>query len=103
MEILAFNFVTASAINYCKYTYELRIVRWAGHVACVGAMRNACRTFIGKGDGKRQPKRPRHRGKDNIKMCHREIGFGGLGWIHLAQDRYQWRPLVNTVMNFLVP
>jgi hypothetical protein len=36
-------------------------------------------------------------------MDSREIGWGGMNWIHLAQDRDQWRVLVNTVMNFWVP
>jgi hypothetical protein len=33
----------------------------------------------------------------------REIGWDGMDWINLAQDRDQWRPLVNTVMNIRVP
>jgi hypothetical protein len=33
----------------------------------------------------------------------RDIGWGDIGRIHLAQDRSHWRALVNTVMNFLVP
>jgi hypothetical protein len=37
---------------------------------------------------------------DNIKINLREIGWGGMGLIDLAQDRYQWRALMNTVMNF---
>jgi hypothetical protein len=36
-------------------------------------------------------------------MDLREIGFGGIGWIDLAQDRDQWRALVNMVVNFQVP
>jgi hypothetical protein len=40
---------------------------------------------------------------DNIKMDVREIGFGGIDWIDLAQKRDQWRALVNTVMNRRVP
>jgi hypothetical protein len=41
--------------------------------------------------------------EDNIKMDIREIGFGDVDWIHLAQDRDRWRALVNTVMNLWVP
>jgi hypothetical protein len=39
----------------------------------------------------------------NIKMDHRETGWGGMNWIDLALDRDQWRALVNTVMNLWVP
>jgi hypothetical protein len=41
--------------------------------------------------------------EDNIKMDLREIGWGGMDWIDLAQGREQWRALVNTVMNIRVP
>jgi hypothetical protein len=36
---------------------------------------------------------------DNIKMDLKEIGWGGMDWIDLAQDSDKWRALVNTVMN----
>jgi hypothetical protein len=48
-------------------------------------------------------KRPRHRWVDNIKMDHRETGWSGINWIDPAQDRDQWRTLVKTAMNLLVP
>jgi hypothetical protein len=41
--------------------------------------------------------------EDNIKMYLREIGYGGMDWISLAQDRDQWGALINTVMNIWVP
>jgi hypothetical protein len=47
--------------------------------------------------------RPRNRLVDNIKMDLRQIGWDGMDWIDLAQDRDQWRALVNTVMNHQVP
>jgi hypothetical protein len=40
---------------------------------------------------------------DNIKIDLLEIGWGGVDWIGLAQDRSKWRALVNAVMNFWVP
>jgi hypothetical protein len=36
-------------------------------------------------------------------MYHKEIRYGDVNWIHLAQDRDQWWVLVNTVMNLWVP
>jgi hypothetical protein len=40
---------------------------------------------------------------DNIKIDLREIGWDGMDWIDLAQDRDLWRALVNMVMNLRVP
>jgi hypothetical protein len=40
---------------------------------------------------------------DNIEMRLREIEWGDMDWVELAQDRDQWRVLVNTVMNLHVP
>jgi hypothetical protein len=47
--------------------------------------------------------RPKRRWVDNIKMALREIGWDGVDWIDTAQDRDQWRALVNTVLNLRVP
>jgi hypothetical protein len=47
--------------------------------------------------------RPRCRWMDNIKMDLVEMGWGEVDRIGLAQDRYQWRALVNAVMNLRVP
>jgi hypothetical protein len=57
---------------------------------------------VGKPEGKRPPGRPRSRW-ENIKITLGEEGWGGMDWIHLAQDRDRWRALPNTVMNLQVP
>jgi hypothetical protein len=59
--------------------------------------------LAGRPKGKRPLRRPRRRGKDNIKMDLREIVIDGANWIRLAQYRVQWRTFVNTVMKFQVP
>jgi hypothetical protein len=74
-----------------------------GACSTQGAKRNACRIFVGKPEGNRPLGRPRRRWEDNIKTDVREIGWGGINWIDLVQDRDQWRALVNTVMNLRVP
>jgi hypothetical protein len=68
-----------------------------------GEKRNACRILVGKQEGKRPLGKPIRRWMNNIKIDIREIGWGGIDWIDLAQDMDQWRALVNTVMNLLVP
>jgi hypothetical protein len=70
-------------------------MRWAGHVARTGAARNVYRVLVGKPEGKRPL-------EDGIKMDLREIGCGGVEWIHLAQNRVRWRSVVSAVMNLLV-
>jgi hypothetical protein len=69
----------------------------------MGAKRNACRILVGKPERKRPLGRPRCRWQDNIRMDLREIEWGGMDWIDLAQDRDQWKALVNMVINLRVP
>jgi hypothetical protein len=59
--------------------------------------------LVGKPEGKRLLGRHRHKWVENIKMNLREIGWDGMDWIDLAQDRDQWRALQNMVRNLLVP
>jgi hypothetical protein len=80
-----------------------RRMRWAGHVARIEETKNAYRILVGKPKGKRPLERPRRRWVDNIKMNLREIGWDGGDWIELAEDRDQWRALVNTMMSLRVP
>jgi hypothetical protein len=68
-----------------------------------GEKRNAYRTVVGQPEGKRPLGIPRRRWLDNIKMDLREIGLDSMDWIDVAEDRDQWRALVNTVMNLRVP
>jgi hypothetical protein len=67
-----------------------RRMRWAGgHIARVGEKRNAYSISLRKPDGKRPLERPRRWWVDTIKMDLREIGWGGIDWIDLAQHRDQ--------------
>jgi hypothetical protein len=68
----------------------------------MGEERNVYRVLMGKSEGKIPLGRPRHRWEDGIRMDLREIGWGSVDWILLAQDRDRWRALVNTVMNLQV-
>jgi hypothetical protein len=69
----------------------------------MGEVRGAYNFLVGRPEGRRPLGRPRHRWEDNIKMDLRDIWFGDVDWIILAQDRDRWRALVNTVMNLQVP
>jgi hypothetical protein len=69
----------------------------------MGERRGAYRALVGKPEGRRPLGRPRRRWEDNIRMDVREVGWGGMDWINLAQDRDRWRALVNAVMNLQVP
>jgi hypothetical protein len=68
-----------------------------------GEKRNVYRISVGKPEGKRPLVRPRRRWVDNIKMDFREREWDGVDWVYMAQDRDQWRALVNVVLNLWVP
>jgi hypothetical protein len=80
-----------------------RRMRWAEHVALMEERRGLYRVLVGKLEGKSPLRRPRLRWEDNIKMDLQEVGWGGVYWIDLAQDRDRWQILVNAAMNLPVP
>jgi hypothetical protein len=76
-----------------------RRMRWAGHVARMGAKKNVYSILVGKPEGKRPLGRPRI-----LKwILERLDGMGWYGWIDLAQDRDKWKALVKIVMNLRIP
>jgi hypothetical protein len=81
-----------------------RRMRWAGNVACMGEISKmkAYMVLVVKPEGKRPLGRPRRRWVDNIKIDLRKVGCDKMDCIYLAEDRDQWRALVNTVMNLRV-
>jgi len=69
----------------------------------MGERRSVYWVLVVKPDGRRPLGRPRRRWEDNIKMGLQEVGYGGMEWIELFQDRDRWRALVNAVPNLRVP
>jgi hypothetical protein len=67
-----------------------------------GEERGVYRVLVGKPEGKRPLRRPRHRWEDNIRMDLQEVGCGSIDWIWLAQDRDRWQAIVNAVINLQV-
>jgi len=78
-------------------------MRWAGLVARMGESRGVYRILVGKPEGKRPLGRPRPRWEENIKINLEDLGYGGVDWIELAQDRDRWRAHVSAVMNLRIP
>jgi hypothetical protein len=79
-----------------------RRMKWAGHVARMEEKRGAYRILVGRPEGRRPLGQPKRRWEENIEMHLQEVGWGGMDWIHLAEDRDRWA-LVNAVMNLRVP
>jgi hypothetical protein len=80
-----------------------RIMRWAGHVTRMGEKRGTYRILVGRPEGRRPLGKPRRRWEYNIKMDLQDVGWVGMDWIELAQNRDRWRALVSAVMNLRVP
>jgi hypothetical protein len=70
-----------------------RRMRWTGDVACIGRRGMDVGLLVGKPEEKKPLGSSRRRWVYNIKMDLRELGWGGMDWIDLAQDRGQWRLL----------
>jgi hypothetical protein len=68
-----------------------------------GKKGNAYRILVRKPEEMRPLERPRRRWVNNIKIGLTEIGWDYVDWNYLAQNRDQWKALVNTVMDFRVP
>jgi len=69
----------------------------------MGERRDVYRVLVGKPEGKRPLGKPRLRWEGDIKMDIQEMGYGGMDWIALTQDRDMWRALANAVVNLRVP
>jgi len=78
-------------------------MRRAGHVARMGDKRVVCSVLVRRPEEKSPLRRPRRRWEDNIKIDLQEVGFRGMDWIEMDQDRIRRRALVNAVMNLRVP
>jgi hypothetical protein len=74
---------------------ESRRVRWVGNVVCMGEMINAYKILAEKPEGTRPLGRLKHRGEGNSRMDLREVGWEGVDWMHLAEDRDRLQALVN--------
>jgi hypothetical protein len=61
-----------------------------GDIACMGELRTAYSVLVGKPEGKRPLGRCTHRWEDNIRMYLRKIGWEGVDWMYLVQDKNQW-------------
>jgi hypothetical protein len=54
-------------------------------------------------EGQRLRKTQAMRWEDNIQRDNQEVGWGGMDWIHLAQEKDRWRSTVNVITNLRVP
>jgi len=80
--------------------FKSRRMRWMVNVVCMREMRNAYKIMVRKHEGERPLRRPRHGWEDNIRM---DIGWEGVDWMHVAEDRDQWQTLVNMRVNLQFP
>jgi hypothetical protein len=64
----------------------------------MGEGRDAYRILVGRPEGMNHLEDPRRRWEDNIKMYLQKVGWEGVDWIYMAQDRDTWGgALINAV------
>jgi hypothetical protein len=90
--VQAYNFVFSTITDSFHQVKEDEMGR---ECSKNGEKKNVYGIFVVKSEGKRPLGRLRRRWVDNTKMILREIGWGGMDWIDLAQDRDEWRALMN--------
>jgi hypothetical protein len=71
-----------------------------GACGMYGREQRCNRVLVGRPEGKRPLRRPRFRWEDRTKMDLKEVGWGGIDWIVLAEDRDRWWALVNVISTF---
>jgi hypothetical protein len=76
-----------------------RTVRWAGHVACLGEKRKVYKVLVGKPEGKKPLRRPRHRWEYGIRMDLRQTGLQSVERVQLAQDIF---PFYDVTWSYLL-
>jgi hypothetical protein len=81
---------------------KARMMRWTGHVAHIGAKRNAYKVLVGNPEGNRPLRRFGRKWESNMNMDLKVIGCVSVDGIDLAENRDQWLALVNTVMHLRV-
>jgi hypothetical protein len=92
----------------CTYHNFIRVVKsktmiWAGYGARMRGGPVASRIVVGAPERERPLVRPRRRWEDIVTIHLQEVGYGGMDWIALAQEKDRWRAFVNVVMKLRVP
>ena len=82
---------------------KARIMKWAGHVTCIGEERGCIWSWWGKPEGKSPPGRPRRNWVVNIRMALQEVGCGYMYWIGRSQGRDSWGTLESALINLRAP
>jgi hypothetical protein len=83
------EFHNLNSSTYIIRVAKSRTMRCASHTASMGVMENAYKILVENPERKRPLRRPRYKWKDNITTILKQIGWKGVEWIHLAQDREQ--------------
>ena len=89
--------------NFIVCTVKSRRLRWASHVTRMEEGWSAFKMLTGKPTGNIPLGRPRRKWKDNIRMDLKEVGINTRNWVDSAQDRNNWRALVNATLNLRFP
>jgi hypothetical protein len=82
------NFIIRTLLKH-YHGDQIMKIKWIGHVAHMGEMRNAYKALIRKPEGNRPLRKPRRRWEGNIRGGLREMGWEVMEWMYLTKDRVQ--------------
>jgi hypothetical protein len=92
-------YASSNIVRVCKS----RRVKWVGHLSRKGENKNTYKSLVGRSEGMTPLERSGTRRENDFRKDVKEMGWEGVDWINLVQDRKEWPAFLNTSMKLRFP